>query len=323
MTTVRTETAQLTNPLITMPMLGFELAPPAEEETTTPARSALVTFPLAGGALLAFAANSLLGRAAVASGAMDATSFAAVRVLAAAAGLVLIGALAPERPAPSRVTPRAWLAALLLVIVAGASAVALGQLAAGTAALIFFGAVQITMFGAGVAAGERPKASQWSGGVVALGGLLLLMAPAIGGPSLVGALLAGLAGVAWGVYSLLGRGAGDPLSTSRTNHLLCLPLLALAAPFATSHPQLSLEGIGLAALSGGVTTGLGSVLWYAAMARLRATSAASIQLLVPVLATLGGMVLLAETPSATTLLATLIVLGGVGLALGRSADMES
>jgi drug/metabolite transporter (DMT)-like permease len=202
------------------------------------------------------------------------------------------------------------------------------RLAAGSGALILFGMVQLTMFAAGLAAGERFTARGWLGLALAAGGLVLLLLPGVAAPSLAGAALMAVAGVAWGVYSLRGRQSGeqrtDPLTATAGNFVRATPLalvlwiaLWLASwPDGTARGHADARGLALALASGVLTSGLGYVVWYAALPRLKALQAASVQLSVPLIAALGGALLLDEAFTARLALAALAILGGIGLVLG-------
>jgi drug/metabolite transporter (DMT)-like permease len=196
----------------------------------------------------------------------------------------------------------------LLVYLYGFSAAYLA-LDAGTGALILFGVVQVTMFAGALAAGEALPARRILGAGLALGGLAVLLAPKGGtlGPDLSMAL----AGVGWGIYSLAGRGQTDPLAASAWNFGLALPVGLGVLAFWPGHWTTS--GLALALLSGGITSGLGYALWYAVLPQLGASRAAVAQLSVPLVAALGGFVLLAELPGPTFWLAAIMVLGGIGL----------
>jgi drug/metabolite transporter (DMT)-like permease len=266
-------------------------------------------------ALLAFAANSIICRVALAGGDIGAGAFTAVRI---GAGAAVLGGMVAGR----RRSLRAWragsrISALMLFLYALGFSLAYRDLAAGTGALILFGAVQATMIGAGIASGQRPGGRQWLGLGAALAGLVYLVSPGLDAPPLVGAGLMALAGVAWGVYSLRGGGA-DPVATTAGNFLLAVPLAALAALAALAEPLPTARGVLLGMASGGLTSGLGYVLWYAALRGLDATRAGIAQLAVPVLAAGGGVVLLAEPVTTRLILASLVTLGGVGLATGGS-----
>jgi drug/metabolite transporter (DMT)-like permease len=273
-------------------------------------------------ALLAFAGNSLLCRLALRGGGIDAASFTALRLASGAAALWLLLALR-RRPAAATPGPRGdWPSALALFAYAAAFSFAYLGLSAATGALLLFGAVQLTMLGRGFALGERLRAGQWLGLGLALAGLLVLLLPGLAAPPWPRAALMLAAGVAWGVYSLRGRGAGDPLAVTSGNFLRTVPMaLALAAGAALAGPGLAVDVRGaLAALaSGALASGLGYALWYAALPSLRASSAGILQLSVPVLAALGGIVLLGEPVGWRFALAAALTLGGVALATRQGA----
>jgi drug/metabolite transporter (DMT)-like permease len=194
------------------------------------------------------------------------------------------------------------------------------SLGAGTGALILFATVQATMMTAALAAGERPRVLQWIGLAVGLAGFVELILPGLTAPSPGGAALMAAAGIGWGLYSILGRSAGDPLAATAESFVASAPIaLAVAiAGWRTAH--LSWSGALLAAVSGVVASGFGYVAWYAALARLDTTRAAAVQLAVPVLAAAGGVLFLSEPITPRLIVAAFGILGGVGLALrGRRA----
>jgi drug/metabolite transporter (DMT)-like permease len=192
-------------------------------------------------------------------------------------------------------------------------------LPAGTGALILFGAVQLTMLGAGLRAGETFAPAAWCGVALAAGGLVYLMLPSVAAPSLPSAALMAAAGAAWGVYSLRGRGVADPLAATAGNFARAAPLtLALSLLFAgRAHAEAG--GILLAVASGAVTSGIGYVVWYAALAHLSSMRAAALQLSVPLIAAFGGVALLAETFTARLAVAAIAILGGIALVLTARA----
>jgi drug/metabolite transporter (DMT)-like permease len=265
-------------------------------------------------AMAAFAGNSLLNRLAVGGGHADAFGFAALRVAAGALVLLALvrmrGGALPWR-GPGRVAAVAGLAAYML----GFSAAYLG-LDAGTGALILFATVQATMFAGALWAAEPVPPRRWLGAGLALSGLALLLWPGAGAvPALLPALAMLVAGVGWGVYSLGGRRATDPLAATAANFALCLPVVLL--PLAVWPPSLDGTGVALAVVSGAVTSGLGYALWFAVLPALGAGRAAVAQLSVPVIAMAGGALLLAEPPALAAVLAAAVVLGGVALGLRR------
>jgi drug/metabolite transporter (DMT)-like permease len=259
--------------------------------------------------MLAFAANSVLNRWAVGPGHIGAVEFAVVRLLAGAmvlAGLVLWKRRGLAWPGlPGRVPGVLGLSAYLIGF-----SLAYRGLDAGTGALVLFGMVQVTMFAGAVWSRERVPARRWAGAGLALGGLALIAVPGAV-PLMPLALMAG-AGVGWGIYSLAGRGATDPLAATAWNFVLALPVVVPVALVGFVRPDAT--GFWLAVVSGAVTSGLGYALWYAVLPALGAARAAVAQLSVPVLAALGGAVLLAEVPGLRFWLASALVLGGVALA---------
>ena len=256
-------------------------------------------------AMTAFAANSVLTRWGVAGEGMTPGAFAAIRTLSGAVVLMALlarrGATAPRRPGPGAL----WLALYMIGF-----SLAYTGLDAGTGALILFGVVQLTMFGGALAGAEAVPARRWIGAGVSLSGLALLAAPGAVG---AGTVFMALAGLAWGLYSLHGRGARDPLAETGWNFLYALPLVALLA--LSGLGTVSVAGVGLAVVSGAVTSGLGYALWYRILPALGASRAAVAQLSVPVIAALGGAVLLGEMPDARLVAASALVLGGIALSV--------
>jgi drug/metabolite transporter (DMT)-like permease len=280
----------------------------------TPAR----TIGLTAATLVAFAANSILCRAALRPRLIDAASFTAVRLFSGAVVLVALSTM--KRGARTGSAGGSWASAAALFAYAIAFSLAYLRIDAGIGALILFGSVQITMIGRATMEGRHPSRAEWIGLASSVLGLLVLTRPGVTAPDGIGAGLMALAGIAWGVYSLRGRGVARPLDASAQNFLRTLPAaagaVAIAALLAPGTAHASRAGVLLAAVSGGVTSGLGYVLWYAALAGLTSASAAIVQLAVPVLAAAGGVVFLSETVTARLLLATPLVLGGVAIAIG-------
>lgn len=262
-------------------------------------------------AMLAFAGNSLLCRLALRETDIDAASFTAIRLLCGAVTLwVLLQLRQTKQPMAGN-----WPGALALFTYAAAFSFAYLQLNTGIGALLLFGAVQLSMLLWGLLRGERLGTAASLGTALATAGLLALLLPGASAPPLLAALLMLLAGVAWGAYSLLGRGLGDPLAVTAGNFLRAAPLaivLALAL-----LPQLDWDGPGLlyALLSGALTSGVGYAIWYSALPGLRASQAATVQLSVPILAALGGSLLLNEALSLRLMLSAAAVLGGIALVL--------
>lgn len=269
---------------------------------------------LTAAALVAFAGNSLLCRLALAGREIDAASFTAIRI---ASGAIVLAVLAMPRGGGA-LRAGQWGSAAALFGYAAPFSYAYLELGAGIGALILFGAVQTTMLGVAIARGERPRPLVWLGLAVALGGLVALAAPGTTAPDpLAAALMAG-AGIAWGVYSLRGRaGTGDPLVATAGNFLRAAPFAVVLVVAASAFARLDVSprGAGFALASGALASGLGYSLWYAALRGLAATEAAVLQLLVPVLAAAGGVVLLGESVSVRLALAAAAILGGVALAI--------
>lgn len=274
-------------------------------------KQAGVVLPLTALAMLAFAANSLLCRAALRPDLIDPASFTAIRLVS---GAIMLALLAGMRSGLKTATSNgSWTEAAALFAYAGAFSFAYVSLSASTGALILFGLVQMTMITAGFARGERLRWVQAAGAIAAVGGLVYLLAPGLHAPSPLGAALMAAAGVAWGFYSLLGRGrAGrDPTAATAGNFLRAAPMgLALLIPFAT-HLHADWRGVAFAVTSGAVTSGLGYAVWYAALKYLAASEAAIVQLTVPAIAAAGGVLMLSEPVSARLLIASAAILGGV------------
>ena len=262
-------------------------------------------------ALLAFAGNSLLCRVALRDTAIDPASFTTLRLFSGALALALIVRLR-RRGQGGR---GQWIPALALFAYAAGFSWAYVSLPAATGALLLFGAVQATMIGRGLFVGERLSALQTCGLIVAIAGLLVLLVPGIGAPPLAGALLMLGAGVAWGIYSLLGRGAADPIGVTAGNFLSALPLALVVSALTLRHASVDLPGALYALVSGALTSGIGYAIWYAALPALKATQAATVQLSVPVIAAAGGIVLLGESASWRLIIASMAILGGIGLVL--------
>ena len=260
-------------------------------------------------AMLAFAGNSLLCRAALQAGRIDAASFTTIRIVSGALALWLIVRL--QRGGAAKAG--SWPSALALFAYAAAFSFAYLSLSAATGALLLFGAVQATMIGYAFWRGERLSGWQLLGVACALGGLLGLLLPGISAPPLHGAGLMLVAGIAWGVYSLRGKGAGDPLQATAGNFLRAVPFAVALTLAALPWAALDTAGVALAIASGAITSGIGYAIWYSALPGLKAASAATVQLSVPPLAALGGVVVLGEPLTMRLLFASVAILGGIAL----------
>jgi len=270
------------------------------------------TFVLTFVAMVAFAANSIFCRFALAHTNIDPATFTLVRI---GSGAAVLSALNLVRG--GRGISGSWRSAIALLTYAACFSFAYVSLTAATGALLLFGSVQATMIFWGVVTGEHLTGVQWAGLSAAMLGLIALLAPGIVSPAPVGAVLMATAGVAWGAYTLLGRGTGDPIATTAGNFLRAAPL-ALPLMLATSNTW-DAQGVIWAMLSGAVASGLGYSIWYAALPGLTATRAASVQLSVPVITAISGVAFLGETVSIRLAVASATVLGGIALVVWGKA----
>lgn len=262
-------------------------------------------------AMIAFAGNSLLCRLALKETAIDAASFTTIRLVSGALVLWLIVRLRGGGMRPTG----SWVSALALFGYAAGFSFAYLSLSAATGALLLFGAVQATMIGVGLWSGERLRPLQVLGLVAALVGLVGLLLPGLSAPPLQGALLMLGAGVAWGVYSLRGKGAGDPTCATAGNFLRTVPLAAGLSVMLIPWATLDGPGAWYAVVSGALASGVGYAVWYTALRGLNATTAATVQLSVPVIAAAGGVVLLGEPLGWRLAIASVAILGGVALVI--------
>lgn len=268
-------------------------------------------------AMLAFAGNSLLCRAALSHAGMDAASFTSFRLIS---GALMLWLLASVRGG-AQTGAGNWPSALALFVYAAGFSFAYLSLPTATGALLLFGAVQATMIGRGLWLGQRLRRAQLLGVLLALAGLVVLLLPGLSAPSWQGAALMLSAGVAWGVYSLRGQGAGDSLRVTAGNFLRAVPLALGFSLMLLERASLDPAGVAYALASGALASALGYVLWYTALPALQAASAATVQLAVPVLAALGGIVLLGEPLTLRFAIAAVAVLGGIALVIAvRTSD---
>lgn len=266
-------------------------------------------------ALAGFAANSLLCRAALGTGSIDAASFTFARLASGALMLQVLLRLRPGRAPHGE--PGSWRAGIALFAYAIAFSFAYLRLGAGTGALVLFGVVQTTMLLAAIRGGERQGLRQWTGLGLAMAGLVALTWPGLSAPDPFGTALMVVAGIAWGVYSLRGRGCPDPLAATAANFGRSVPFAAVVGLLAWPHVQTSPRGLLLAITSGAITSGLGYSLWYRALRHLTAARAALLQLAVPVGTALGSVLLLGEPLTARMVVAGSVILGGIGCAVAR------
>jgi drug/metabolite transporter (DMT)-like permease len=262
-------------------------------------------------AMTAFASNSLLCRLALKQTAIDPATFTFVRVFSGAIALWLV----TRMRGISLDKSGNWPSALALFVYAAGFSFAYVGLPAGTGALLLFGAVQATMILWGFHKGERLDLIQVFGLVIALAGLVVLVFPNLSAPPLIGAMLMLSAGVAWGIYSVRGKVAGDAVAVTTGNFVRAVLFVAAGSLALISHAHVDVAGIGYAIISGAITSGLGYVIWYSALSGLRTTNAATVQLSVPVLAAAGGILLLGEPITLRYVFASVAVLGGIALVI--------
>lgn len=276
-------------------------------------------------AMSAFTANSLLCRVALGPALIDPATFSTVRIITGAFSLLCI--LLLRGPADAKPTAD-WHSAAALFFYFALFSFAYRTISAGIGALIFFGATQITMFGVALRMGERYSVLSWCGLVLAVSGIFYLVSPGATSPDLIGVALMCAAGVSWGFYSLLGRNGANPLGDSARNFIYCIPAALLVSILFRDGLHYTAQGLAFAAISGAVSSGIGYVIWYAALRDLSLTQAATVQLSVPVLAAFGGVLFLAEPMTERLFFASAVTLGGVLLFMtqrvaGKPANMSA
>ena len=272
-------------------------------------KSLIKTFILTSMALIAFAANSVLCRLALGSGAIDASSFTVVRLLSGS--IVLLVIIGVTRKSSTQSAKGSWAASFMLFLYAVTFSYAYISLDTGTGALILFASVQITMILLSLISGTRLHFIEWIGVTVAFAGFVYLILPGVTTPSIMGFLLMTIAGIAWGIYTLKGRGSNAPLVDTAYNFFRTTPLVLILVISTISKANYSFEGILLAVISGGITSGIGYTIWYIALGGLSSTQAAVLQLSVPVIAAFGGVIFVAETITFRLAISATFVLGGI------------
>ena len=264
-------------------------------------------------ALFAFAANSVLCRLALGSGAMDAASFTVIRLIT---GVIVLVVIATTQYKSDLIQTRgSWDASLMLFLYAVTFSYAYILLDTGTGALILFGSVQITMILLSLISGTRLQRMEWAGILVAFSGFIYLVLPGVSAPSLSGFLLMTTAGIAWGLYTLKGRRSTNPLMDTTFNFARTIPFVVILLLLRFQSAEISLEGVVLASLSGGLASGVGYTIWYSALKGLSSIQAAVVQLSVPIIAALGGVMIMSESITFRLLLSTSLILGGIILVI--------
>lgn len=272
-------------------------------------------------ALLAFAGNSVLCRLALGDQVVDAASFTSIRLLS---GAIFLFALVRFKEKKSvSMKGGNWLSAISLFLYAATFSYAYISLDTGTGALILFGFVQLTMIAYTFMQGKRLAIVEWFGLFIAFSGLLVLLLPGASAPSLTGFILMAISGVAWGIYTIKGKGSETPLLDTATNFLKTLPFIILLTLITFYNSELSTSGIILAATSGAITSGLGYAIWYAVLKNITVIQAAISQLLVPIIASIAGVLFTNETITTKLLIASLLILGGILiLTLGKHFNQK-
>ncbi len=260
-------------------------------------------------ALIAFAANSVICRLALKDGAIDPGLFTSIRLSSGAAVLIALVFLSKNRRHEK--SKGSWTSAGMLFLYAAAFSYAYVSLETGIGALIAFGVVQITMIASSLISGYKMNGMEWLGILLALAGFLYLLLPGASAPSLSGFILMSLSGIGWGIYSLRGKKSKHPLVDTAYNFLRSLPFLILLIYFLAQESNYSTKGILLALLSGIVTSGIGYTIWYTALKGLNSIQASIVQLLVPVLAAIGGVIFIGELISLRLMASSLMILGGL------------
>ncbi len=262
-------------------------------------------------AMIAFAGNSILCRIALKHTGIDAASFTSIRLVSGAAVLWVIAFFFRS----DRTGRGNWVSAFALFAYAASFSFAYISLTAATGALLLFCAVQATMIGHYSWAGERLHKQQLAGLALAFGGLVCLLLPGLSAPPLIGSVLMLIAGVAWGIYSVRGKGAGDPTRVTAGNFLRASLFTALLSMLCYSNSNPDILGIVDAIASGAITSGLGYAIWYSVLPVLKATNAATVQLSVPAIAAFGGIIILGESLTLRVVLASFAILGGIALVI--------
>lgn len=275
-------------------------------------KNALRTIMLTAIAMIAFAANVVLCRLALGEGLVDAATFTTIKVISGAVTLSLIVLVRRRLQVFGSAN---WYSGTLLFVFMVFYSFAYISLGAGTGALIMSGTIQMTMFLFALREGEIFPLLSWAGMALAIFGLVYLVSPGLTAPDPLGAILMAVAGIAWGLYSLFGRGTKDPLEATAGSFIYSVPLVLLVSLIFSDDFSSTSYGLALAVASGAIASGCGYVVWYAALANLTATRAAIVQLSVPVIVAFGGVLILSEPITLRLLLASAAILGGLAIVL--------
>ncbi len=264
---------------------------------------------LTGLALVAFAANSVLCRLALGTKAIDAPSFTIIRLLSGV--IVLLILIKIKNNELSSNSKGSWYSGIMLFLYAITFSFAYITLDTGTGALILFGSVQITMIALSLFSGNRLHFTEWLGVIIAFTGFIYLILPGVTAPSTTGFLLMTVAGVAWGIYTINGKGSKNPLRDTTFNFLRTIPFIIIMLLVVLKDVNYTSKGILMAIISGGVTSGIGYTIWYMALKGLTSTQAAVVQLLVPAIAAFGGVIFVFEKITFRLTISSTMILGGI------------
>lgn len=262
-------------------------------------------------ALLAFAGNSILCRMALGEASIDAGSFTSIRLISGILTLLFIWKIKGGVSTRAESVRGSWYAAAMLFVYALTFSYAYIALDTGTGALILFASVQLTIILRSVLKGEKLHVAEWLGVFIAFAGFIYLVIPNVSTPSLTGFVLMSVSGIAWGFYTLAGKGSENPLADTTFNFFRTLPLALLCLALTFKFAALSAEGVVLAVVAGSVTSGIGYTIWYMALRDISALQASVVQLLVPVIAAISGWVFLEEALSLRLALASAAILFGI------------
>ncbi len=264
--------------------------------------------------MIAFAANSILCRLALRETSIDAITFTTVRIVS---GAIVLWFLAGGKTAYSNLKNSSWLSGTALLVYAVAFSVSYLTVSAGTGALLLFTAVQATMIVNGIRSGEKLGSIKLLGMTLAAIGFVILIAPGVSAPPVVGAILMIIAGIAWGIYSIRGKAATKPIDMTMVNFIRAAAIIIPVYLLSFQWTQFDMRGLIYAGLSGAIASGIGYSVWYYVLPHIRSTTAATVQLSVPILVAIGGILFLSEFPSIRLFLCSVLVLGGIALVLNE------
>lgn len=280
-------------------------------------------FLLTTATMIAFAANSVLARLALADGAIDPASYTGIRLLTGALVLAALVLRGNDGTVGKLTASGNWFSALALFVYAAAFSASYIILDAGIGALILFAMVQATMISWAIYRGDRPIALEWVGLLIAFGAFAWLVSPGLGAPDPIASAMMAVSGIAWGIYSIRGKASANPLAATAGNFVFAVPFAIPIVLITWSSLNITTHGVVLAAISGAVTSGLGYALWYRVLGRITQTQGAIVQLTVPVIAAFGGVALLGEAITLRLSIASALILGGVALAIVAKAKRIS